>query len=483
MVIFYFKIRNLTLKFLNDATSNVHVCLKNTFQIQKLIYQLNIIFIFDSIIPNRSLCINVFRLFIMADVKILLVEDESLEAMELKLTLESFGYEVPYVASCSEEAVEKALGIMPDLILMDIVLKGDTDGIEAVSKIKDLNIPVIYLTAHSEESTIERAKFTEPYGYIIKPYDRTELKYAIEFAIYKNQMEKELKENKENFRAIAENSIDSILIAVEKGKHVYVNPQAVELTGYTKEELLNTQIEDIAHPDEIINLKERYDLRMAGKQIPSTYETRIVRKDNKIVPIEISATKTIWRNQPAVMVQVSDITSRKKIEEKLKLASLYNRSLIEVSLDPLVTIGPDGKVTDVNNSTETVTGYKRDEIIGSDFSNYFTEPEKAKKGYKKVFHKGFVKDYPLKIQHRNGHITPVLYNASVYKDDSGKVVGVFAAARDITQIIEAKKNIQMLANVVESTDDAIITKSLDGIILSWNKGAEQIYGYSSEEVL
>ena len=545
----------------------------------------------------------------MADVKILLVEDESIEAMDIKRILESFGYNVPYIASNSDEAVKKALEIMPDLILMDIILKGGIDGNETVSKIKDLNIPIIYLTAHSEESTIERAKLTEPYGYIIKPYDRTEIKYAIELAIYKNQIDRELKEgenkfyllfensplpyqsldkhgvllevnpawldilgyskdevigkhfvdllapgyaehfnknfpyfknageihevefeikhkngsnilvsyegkigydelgnfkqtnsifhnitqqkkvektlkeSEEKFRAIAENAIDAILIAVEKGKHVYVNPKAAELTGYSKDELVTTQIEDIAHPDEIINLKQRYNLRMVGENIPATYETRIVRKDNKIVPIEISAAKTIWKGQPAVMVQVRDITKRKKIEEKIELASLYNRSLIEASLDPLVTIGPDGKVTDVNKATEIVTGYSRNEIIGSDFSDYFTEPEKAKKGYKKVFKDGFVKDYPLEIQNLNGHNIPVLYNASVYKDEFGKVVGVFAAARDISQIMETEKNIQMLANVVESTDDAIITKSLDGIIQSWNKGAEQIYGYAAKEVI
>jgi PAS domain S-box-containing protein len=128
----------------------------------------------------------------MADKKILLVEDVSIEAMDIKRTLESFGYEVPYVVSSVEKAVEKAIEILPDLILMDIVLKGDSGGIDAVSKIKDLNIPVIYLTAHSEEPNIERAKLTEPYGYIIKPYDRTELKYAIDLAIYKSEQEKKL---------------------------------------------------------------------------------------------------------------------------------------------------------------------------------------------------------------------------------------------------------------------------------------------------
>ncbi len=174
---------------------------------------------------------------------------------------------------------------------------------------------------------------------------------------------------------------------------------------------------------------------------------------------------------------------RKKIQETLRLSSIYNRSLIEANIDPLVTIGPDGKITDVNNSTETVTGYTRDEIIGTDFSDYFTEPEKAMAGYQQVFHEGFVRDYPLEIQHKNGQITPVLYNASVYKDENGDVIGVFAAARDITERKKAEAEIQKLANVVESSDDAIITKSLDGIITSWNKGAEKIYGYSPQEVI
>ena len=100
-----------------------------------------------------------------------------------------------------------------------------------------------------------------------------------------------------------------------------------------------------------------------------------------------------------------------------------------------------------------------------------------------MFQKGLVRDYPLKIRHKEGHITPVLYNASVYRDENGEVIGVFAAARDITELKKAEEKIQTLANVVESSNDAIITESLDGIITSWNKGAEQVYGYLAEEVL
>ncbi len=128
-----------------------------------------------------------------------------------------------------------------------------------------------------------------------------------------------------------------------------------------------------------------------------------------------------------------DITERKRAEEALRRASAYNRSLLEASLDPLVTIGPDGKITDVNGATETATGSPRAALIGTDFSDYFSEPEKARAGYQQVFREGFVRDYPLELRHRDGRVMPVLYNACVYRDDTGKVVGVFAAARDITE--------------------------------------------------
>ena len=102
------------------------------------------------------------------------------------------------------------------------------------------------------------------------------------------------------------------------------------------------------------------------------------------------------------------------------------------SLDPLVTISPEGKITDVNEATVKVTGVSRELLIGTDFSDYFTEPQKARSGYQEVFEKGFVTDYPLTIRHRDGQLTDVLYNASVYRDAGGSVLGVFAAARDVT---------------------------------------------------
>jgi PAS domain S-box-containing protein len=179
---------------------------------------------------------------------------------------------------------------------------------------------------------------------------------------------------------------------------------------------------------------------------------------------------------------------RRNLEEELRKASSYTRSLIEASLDPLVTISPEGKITDVNEATVKITGVGREKLIGTDFSNYFTEPEKASAGYQEVFQKGFVTDFPLTIRHRDGRLIDVLYNASVYRDVSGNVMGVFAAARDVTEsnrvMREFTETKNFLDNILESSVKySIIGKDLNHRILSWNEGARRNYGYTAEEII
>jgi PAS domain S-box-containing protein len=185
-----------------------------------------------------------------------------------------------------------------------------------------------------------------------------------------------------------------------------------------------------------------------------------------------------------------EATERKRVEEELRTASRYARSLLEASLDPLVTISPDGRITDVNQATELVTGVARDRLIGSSFSAYVTEPAKADAGYQRVLSEGMVRDYPLTIRHVSGSATDVLYNATVYRNEAGQVQGVFAAARDVTErnrmeerLRGANESLQRLAAIVECAEAGIVGKTLDGIITSWNKGAETVYGYTAAEAI
>ena len=162
-----------------------------------------------------------------------------------------------------------------------------------------------------------------------------------------------------------------------------------------------------------------------------------------------------------VIATLRDITERKRVEEAHRAASAYSRSLIEASLDPMATIGLDGKITDVNAATEAATGYSKRDLVGTDFSNYFTEPDNARTGYRRIFQEGSVRDYALSIKHRDGHITPVLCNASVYRDDAGNILGVFAAARDITERERAEEELRLSAALLE----AQVESSRDGILV------------------
>ena len=187
-----------------------------------------------------------------------------------------------------------------------------------------------------------------------------------------------------------------------------------------------------------------------GKEF--SLELQLVTAKGRLIWVE-AVGKAIREDSRVVKVigAFRDITERKQAEA-IRLANVYNRSLLEASLDPLVTICANGKITDVNVATETVTGRSREELIGTDFSDYFTDPEKARAGYQQVFRESSVKDYDLEIRHKDGHLTPVLYNAAVYRDEAGNVIGVFAAARDITE----RKKAEDIARLDEARTKSIL---------------------------
>jgi len=175
----------------------------------------------------------------------------------------------------------------------------------------------------------------------------------------------------------------------------------------------------------------------------------------------------------------------KALEHMARQVSAYNRSLIEASLDPLVTIGPDGTITDVNAATEQATGRPRQQLIGTDFADYFTEPDRARQGYQQVFREGAVRDYALEIRRSDGHITPVLYNAAVYRDEAGQVVGVFAAARDISERKRAERARQESETafrlLADSVPQLVWMCRPDGLNIYFNQRWVEYTGLTLEE--
>ena len=244
-------------------------------------------------------------------------------------------------------------------------------------------------------------------------------------------VEKQLQKIQTYTRTLIETSLDPQITKGSDGLITDVNEATVLVTGLPREKIIGTHF-----PNYFTNplAAEKAYQEAFQKGFVKNVPLAIKHVSGKITDVLYNATvyKDELGNVQGVFASARDITDRIKVEEEIKKNQAYTRSLIEASLDPLVTISVSGKILDVNEASVKVTGIPREQLIGTDFSNYFTEPEKAREGYKQVFEKGFVADYALTIRHKDGKLTDVLYNASVYKDEKGNVLGAFAAARDIT---------------------------------------------------
>lgn len=182
----------------------------------------------------------------MSNAQILVVEDEAIVAREIQDTLKSFGYAVPAVASTANEAVEKAAETHPDLVLMDIRLKGGTDGITAAEQIRArFDIPIVYVTAYADEKTLRRAKITEPYGYILKPFGRREIHSNIEMALHKHNIEKKLRQSERWLAATLESIGDAVIACDLKGRIVFMNPVAEALMRCKNKDVFGKPLSEV----------------------------------------------------------------------------------------------------------------------------------------------------------------------------------------------------------------------------------------------
>jgi PAS domain S-box-containing protein len=306
----------------------------------------------------------------------------------------------------------------------------------------------------------------------------------------RKRAEEALQELEERFRQVAENAQEWIWEVDSNGLYTYASPVVEKILGYKPEEMVGTKhFYDLFHPEDREALKKSAFEVFAQKQSFRELMNRNVHKNDKTVWLSTSGVPILDKKGNLLGYRGADIdiTERKRAEEAIRQASNYNRSLIEASLDPLVTIGSDGKITDINKATEEATGTSREKLVGNDFSDYFTEPEKARAGYLKVLREGLVIDYPLTIKHASGKTIDVLYNAAVYRNEAGQVQGVFAAARDITERKRAEEALSAsevrYRRLFETAKDGIaILDAETGMIVDVNPFLIEMLGFSHEQL-
>ncbi|MCR4345777.1 MAG: MEKHLA domain-containing protein [Sulfuricaulis sp.] len=299
------------------------------------------------------------------------------------------------------------------------------------------------------------------------------------------QAEEMLRASETNLRSLAENADEGILVN-RAGRHVFANRRIAEMLGYRIDELLQTTIKDIVHPDEQERVTELFRKRMTGHHVPNQYETVFVAKDGKRVPMEISAAATVWQGKPAGLVFLRDITERKQAEAETRKLS----SAIEQTADSVIITDRDGIIQYVNPAYEETTGFSREETLGKKsnivksgkhepaFYQHLWETVRSGQTFRDVFIN----------RRKNGELFYEQKTITPLKDENGNITHFVSTGKDITaHVLAENENRRMqtfLNSVVENLPNMLFVKDAKDLrFVRFNKAAEELLGYSRDEML
>jgi PAS domain S-box-containing protein len=405
----------------------------------------------------------------MSKKQILIVEDEKIVADDLRMSLERLGYRVSGVVSSGEDAIRKVEELPPDLVLMDIVLKG-MGGIEAAGIIRSrFNIPVVYLSAHADRKTLEQAKVTEPFGYLTKPFDEGDLYSAIELAIYKHDLENKLKESEEKYKKIFDLCPEAIVILDDKGNILDINGRLYDWLWYKPEEVVGRNILDLPFLNEEgkKRIKERFSQRMSGKEVPPYEVDFASRRGRRVVGRIVGAP---IRNEKGKIIReiamISNITEQKRMEEILRESEERLKVIIENVNDVIFQLSSSGVIKYVSPNIEKIYGYKPEDLVGKHLKKTTPKAEipKALKALKNILSGKVVKNFEINQLDSRGKKIPMEISVSAIKKGK-KIIAAQCLMRDITDRKKIEKELiqalEELKRKNKELDDYTYTVSHD----------------------
>ena len=335
--------------------------------------------------------------------RIFIVEDEAIVAADIRETVISLGYQVAGSARSGESTLEQIPQANPDLVLMDIHLAGSRDGIDTAGEIHaSYDIPVVFLTAYADAELLNRAKKTEPYGYVIKPYDDRTLQSAIEVAVYKHRMERRLRESEATTRLMVNASQDLLYLISVDGEILMANEVLANRAGSPPSELKGTSAYELVG-------RRVLTPRMACWQLETRGENRLTFEEqlhNRWYDVIIYP---VYDNKGApekYAVSVRDITIKKQAEEQIRNNASYFRALIEEASEVVILLNPDGTFSQESPSFRQALGYrdKGNEMKKSFFDHLSLDDwQQAKQVFSEVLvHPGMAKPVQLKFEMNEG---------------------------------------------------------------------------------
>jgi PAS domain S-box-containing protein len=429
----------------------------------------------------------------MDKASILIAEGKSRVALDLINWLKRLGYTVSAVAASGEEAIQKASDLGPDLVLMDIKLKGVVDGLDAAEEIRHrFDIPVVYLTAYTDEETLQRAKITRPFGYIIKPFDERTLHSTVEMALHSHRIERKLRESEARYRAVVEDQTEFICRFQPHGTLTFVNQAYCRYFQKEAGELIGHGIMPLILEEDRELVREKF-ASLSLDQPVINYEHRVVMPDGEIRWQEW--TERAIFDQAGNLTEYQsvgrDITERKRMERAVEERQLYLEGVLSATPDAIVTMDTEHQIVEWNQGAERLFGYSSEEATGRELHQLVAGSDS------RMFDQaaGYVQQVlagealpPTETIHYRKDGTPVnviLASAPVTVND--KMVGLVAAYTDITErkrMEEAlRESEERYRTILETIEDGYYEVDIAGNMTFFNPALCEILGYPEDELL